>query len=198
MAASPSQVYDAAFDALLRAPAQTPGAGTAVPESAEEFNLTTPPRRTQMEEVDERFEKFNQTMKDWASEFEKRMLELIVAKVRPPPAPGFAATVDERASEGAKGVDPWAQSRAAVGAAAPPAAGAAAHQASGPGASAPAGLTQPWASTSAAPLQPIHPKDVSKPDKYGGVIQTIGCSGQSRSSSSWTARTSAGNCSSMR
>ena len=32
----------------------------------------------------------------------------------------------------------------------------------------PAGLPGPWASTGAAPLNPIHPKDVSKPEKYGG------------------------------
>ena len=41
-------------------------------------------------------------------------------------------------------------------------------QAHGPGAPMPAGLPGPWASTRAAPLNPIHPKDVSKPKKYGG------------------------------
>ena len=97
MAVSPAQAFDASFDALLRAPAEPQGTGTAVPGSTEEFNMTPPPRRA--EEVNEHFEKR-------FAEFEKRILEIIAAAIRPMPAPGFATPVS----------DPWAQARAAASA----------------------------------------------------------------------------------
>ena len=43
-------------------------------------------------------------------------------------------------------------------------------QAHGPGAPMPAGLPGPWTGTGAAPLKPIHYKDIEKPDKYGGSV----------------------------
>ena len=82
------------------------------------------------------------------------MRDLIVAKVGPPPLPGFAATVDERPLEKAKGIDPWAQARS--DAAGSGAAGTTAPQepAAGPGGGA------------AAPLRPPHHKDIEKPKIY--------------------------------
>ena len=94
--------------------------------------------------MDERFEKLTKAMNMWTAQFEERMKDLIVAKANgPPPLPGFAATVEERPVEKAKGIDPWAQARS--DAAVTGAAGTTAPQepAAGPGGGAAAQLRPP-------------------------------------------------------
>ena len=136
-----------------------------MPGSTESYVLTPPPHRAQIEEMDDRFEKFNQAMSAWTIQFEKRMCDLIAAKVGPTPAPGLGAATEERTLGGAKGMDPWAQARAAASAPQAPAPEASAQQASAPEAAALAGTPEPWPSAGVAPLHPIHPKDINKPEK---------------------------------
>ena len=177
MAASPSQVYDAAFDALLRSPAQTQGAGTAVPESASvgspaaaeamralfggrdapysppSSESPAPPMRAFIA-TPAPAERITQLGAQLAAMMEamQAMMEEIKRLAAEPEPQAAAATTAPPDPLQQPGMDAWLKYA----------------QVHGPGAPMPTGLSGPWVGTSAAPLQPIHPKDVSKPEKYGG------------------------------
>ena len=98
MATSSPQTFGTSFDAFLQAAAAALAAGTAVPGSTgsgqpgplqpatQAYDLPPPPRRTQVEEMDERFEKLTKAMGTWTAQFEERIKDLIVAKANGPPA----------------------------------------------------------------------------------------------------------------
>ena len=147
MATSPSQAYDAAFEALLHSPAQTQGAGTAVPDSP------VPPMRAFIA-TPAPAERITQLGAQLAAMMEamQAMMEEIKRLAAEPEPQAAAATTAPPDPLQQPGMDAWLKYA----------------QVHGPGAPMPTGLSGPWVGTSAAPLQPIHPKDVSKPEKYGG------------------------------
>ena len=145
MATSPSQAYDAAFEALLQSPAQTQGAGTAVPDSPVppmRAFIATPAPAERITQLGAELAAMMEAMQAMMEEVKR-----LTAKPEPQAAAATTAPLDPMQQPG---MDAWLKYA----------------QFHWPGALMPAGLPGPWVGTSAAPLQPIHPKEVSKPDKY--------------------------------